>query len=383
MSQKKKKKKSRFSLIFALLIMLAGVGLIAYPTVSDMVVNYQLSRNIDQYNVALEGVEENFDEEWERAEEYNRYLAGRDLPLTISPEEKEYVETLLNPLGTGMIGSIEIPKIGVNIPIYYGTEEKQLQSGAGFWMGSSLPTGGPDTHTVLTAHTGLVRAKLFTDLDQLAEGDQFFIKVLDRVLAYEVDQRLIVDPDVMEPMYIQPGEDLVTLYTCYPYGVNTHRLLVRGHRIPYEEEMEDQGGLIEQIVKNGYSWLLAIPLLLLLWWMFHRRRKKKRASKDEILPVSVAVDALIGSKPKTGPWIRRIPVSIRRRHLRTRMIHPAEHHREQMQKDPSAYRRKKRPHHQVPISRKQNRRMEVSNAVKQRPVHPKAGTTRSKALGRN
>lgn len=279
---KTKKKQSRFGLILALLIMLGGAGLIFYPSISDMVVNYQLSRNIDQYNIGLEGVEENFDEEWRMAEEYNEYLATKDLQLTCSPKEREYVETLLNPLGSGMIGSIQIPKIGVNIPIYYGTEEQQLQAGAGFWMGSSLPTGGPSTHTVLTAHTGLVRAKLFTDIDKLKNGDQFFIRVLDRTLAYEVDQRMIVDPDEMEPMYIQPGEDLVTLYTCYPYGVNTQRLLVRGHRIPYEEEAEDSENLAEKLLKNYWIWILVILIiLLLLWWLLHRHRKKKKTKPQK------------------------------------------------------------------------------------------------------
>lgn len=173
-------------------------------------------------------------------------------------------------------------KIGVNIPIYYGTEEQQLRAGAGFWMGSSLPTGGPSTHTVLTAHTGLVRAKLFTDIDKLKNGDRFFIRVLDRTLAYEVDQRMIVDPDEMEPMYIQPGEDLVTLYTCYPYGVNTQRLLVRGHRIPYEEDPEDSENLAEKLLKNYWIWILVILIiLLLLWWLLHRHRKKKKTKPQK------------------------------------------------------------------------------------------------------
>lgn len=381
MTQKKKKKKKRFNLIFALLIMLSGVGVIAYPTISDWVVNYQLSQNIDQYNVALEGVEENFDEYWRLAEEYNRYLAGRDLQLTISPEEREYVETLLNPMGTGMIGTIVIPKIGVNIPIYYGTDEKQLQSGAGFWMGSSLPTGGPDTHTVLTAHTGLVRAKLFTDLDQLTTGDQFYIKVLDRVLAYEVDQRQIVDPDNLEPMYIQPGEDLVTLYTCYPYGVNTHRLLVRGHRIPYEEQLENQENLIEKLVKNGYAWFLILPLILLLWWM-RNKRKKKHSLKQDALPVPIGVDALPPKTSKNQVWIRRIPIYLRKRHLRTRLMNTAERNKARFNEDLHAFKRKQRPHHKVPIRRKPIRQMERLRDVRERPRHPKAVATQPKAQGR-
>lgn len=382
MSRKKKKKQSRFSLIFALLIMLGGVGLIAYPTISDLVVNYQLSQNLDKYNMALEGVEKNFDEEWCLAEEYNRYLAEKDLQLTCSPEEREYVETLLNPLGTGMIGSIEIPKIGVNIPIYYGTDEKQLQAGAGFWLGSSLPTGGPDTHTVLTAHTGLVRAKLFTDIDKLENGDQFFIKVLDRVLAYEVDQRLIVDPDEMEPMYIQPQQDLVTLYTCYPYGVNTQRLLVRGHRIPYEDQLEDQENLVEKLLKSGYGWLLGLALLLSVWWWLHRRRKK-RQKKEKIVPVPVLVDALEQKTPETGPWIRRVPVILRKRHLRTRLIFPPDQCKDQLKQDLAASSRKQKPAHQVPVSRRQPRRMEAGPKVRPGRIAPKASSVHSKALDRN
>lgn len=382
MSQKKKKTKKRslFSKILALLLMLTGIGVIPYPTISDMVVNYKLSQKIADYNTALEGEEENFDEFWRAAEEYNRYLASRNLPLTISPEEREYVETLLNPMGTGMIGSIEIPKIGVNIPIYYGTDEKQLQAGAGFWMGSSLPVGGPDTHAVLTAHTGLVRAKLFTDLDQLQNGDQFFIKVLDRVLAYEVDQRQVVDPDVLEPMYIQPGQDLVTLYTCYPYGVNTHRLLVRGHRIPYEEQLENEENQIVELAKNYGLYLLIIPVLLFLWWLRRllKRRKKKKSEK----PTPIAVDLIAAEKPKPGPWTRKVPVYLRKRHLKTRLMHPAVQNKDQLEKDDRTLRRKQRPHSQVPFDKKAERHQEWQKKVTKKPTDPKAGKPGGKALGK-
>ena len=137
-----------------------------------------------------------------------------------------------------MMGYIDIPKISVHLPIYQDTEESALQAGAGFWLGTSLPTGGPSTHCVLTAHNGLVRAKMFTDLDQLEIGDTFSLTILDRVLTYEVDQILVTEPEDISPLQIVEGEDYVTLYTCTPYGVNTHRLLVRGHRIPTPEDEE-------------------------------------------------------------------------------------------------------------------------------------------------
>lgn len=137
---------------------------------------------------------------------------------------------------TGMMGYVDIPKLGVHIPIYHGTEERALQSGAGFWYGTSLPVGGENTHCVLAAHNGLVKAKLFTDLDKLEVGDRFTLDVLNETFTYEVDQILVTLPEETEELYIQNGKDLVTLYTCTPYGVNTHRLLVRGHRVTEPEE---------------------------------------------------------------------------------------------------------------------------------------------------
>ena len=131
---------------------------------------------------------------------------------------------------------VDIPKIGVHVPIYHGTEERALQSGAGFWYGTSLPVGGENTHCVLAAHNGLVKAKLFTDLDKLEVGDRFTLDVLNETFTYEVDQILVTLPEETEELYVQNGKDLVTLYTCTPYGVNTHRLLVRGHRVTEPEE---------------------------------------------------------------------------------------------------------------------------------------------------
>lgn len=225
------KRKPGITTILILLLLLAGVGVLLYPTICDRITRWKLSREIGQYNQVAESARQDYSDLWKAAEEYNRYLAGKEFQFILSEEELELIPTLLNPGGNGMMGYITIPKIDVNLPIYQGTEEKELQSGAGWWMGSSLPTGGADTHCIITAHTGLVKAKMFTDVDQLVEGDTFTLSILDRELVYEVDQILVTEPEDMSELYIAEGEDYVTLYTCTPYGVNTHRLLVRGRRV--------------------------------------------------------------------------------------------------------------------------------------------------------
>lgn len=168
---------------------------------------------------------------WNAAEIYNKSLLDKQNQFVVSDEEKEYLWTLLNPLNTGMMGYIDIPNIDIHIPIYQGTEEKYLQSGAGMLLGSSLPTGGKSTHTVITAHNGLAKAKMFTDINKLKINDQFTITILDRTMTYEVEKIQVIEPENFEPLRIQKNRDLVTLYTCTPYGINTHRLLVTAHRI--------------------------------------------------------------------------------------------------------------------------------------------------------
>lgn len=177
--------------------------------------------------------------------------------LTPDEAEAERVFGLLNPDGgSHMLGYLEIPAINVELPVFRGTEERQLQAGAGWWIGTRLPTGGESTHCVITAHTGLAKAKLFTDLDQLAAGDRFTVTVLDRKLTYEVDQILVTEPDEVDALEIVEGEDYLTLYTCTPYGVNTHRLLVRGRRVQPEAEPLPE----ETAEKTPPRWA---PLLLL------------------------------------------------------------------------------------------------------------------------
>ncbi|MCD7783907.1 MAG: class C sortase [Firmicutes bacterium] len=229
--KKKRKRKLRFSTVLILLMLMAGLGVMLYPTSNDWYYRWKASRDIAQYNTVTEGSDVDYSEMWEAAEEYNRLLAENgNFTVYADSDMVDEISRYLNPLGTGMMGYIDIPAINVHIPIYQGTDEAALQAGAGFWLGTSLPTGGESTHCVLTAHSGLVKAKMFTDIDQLEIGDTFTITVLDRTLTYEVDQILVVEPDDFSALAIIDGEDHVTLYTCTPYGINTHRLLVRGTR---------------------------------------------------------------------------------------------------------------------------------------------------------
>ena len=202
--------------ILIAVIFLLGLGIFLYPHICDWYYQYQFNKAIAAYDrfqgIDCEGM-------IQAAREYNERLAKKEEQFLVPAEEREELDHLL-----------------VHIPIYHGTEERALQSGAGFWYGTSLPVGGENTHCVLAAHNGLVKAKLFTDLDKLEVGDRFTLDVLNETFTYEVDQILVTLPEETEELYIQNGKDLVTLYTCTPYGVNTHRLLVRGHRVTEPEE---------------------------------------------------------------------------------------------------------------------------------------------------
>lgn len=250
------KKKLSLSTVLIAVLIICGLGLILYPTLSDMYATRQYNKEIEAYNAerTRETAERNA-KLWADAEEYNRDLLKKTEQFSVSSEELTRVEGLLNPLGNGMMGYVNIPKIDVALPVYQGTDEKELQSGAGWWIGSSLPTGGESTHCIITAHTGLSKAKLFTDIDQLEVGDRFSLTILDRTLVYEVDQILVTEPTDFEPLYIVEGKDYATLYTCTPYGVNTHRLLVRGVRV------DDAPAAAE---KTGVNWKLIVGVVLLL-----------------------------------------------------------------------------------------------------------------------
>lgn len=268
--------------IFIVLLLLVGLGVLLYPTMSDWYVRWTLSKEIGNYNAVMEGEGEDFSALWEEAEAYNQYLLGKDFQFAMEDGEQNYVQTLLNPMGNGMMGYIDIEKIGVHLPVFQGTDETMLQSGAGWWLGSSLPTGGKGTHCIITAHTGLVKAKLFTDIDRLEVGDTFSLSVLDRDMYYVIDQVVIVEPDEIEELLIDPEQDYVTLYTCYPYGVNTQRLLVRGVRT--------QPPAVEQVTpaetETDWLWIVILAVclllaLLILLLILLLRRKKRRAEDNQ------------------------------------------------------------------------------------------------------
>ena len=249
-----------------LLTLLAGVCLLLYPVVSDCWNTAHATRAVANYEEDVQKMEEDrYQAMWEEAEAYNRSLAGRDaLPAGLTEEEKDRYDRLLDVDGSGMMGYLEVPSIHLTLPVYHGTEEAVIQVAAGHLEWSSLPVGGEGTHCVLSGHRGLPSARLFTNLDQLMEGDRFMLHVLDRVLTYEVDQILTVEPDDLSALAIQDGKDLCTLMTCTPYGVNTHRLLVRGHRVDGQTEEVSVTGDAVQVEPLVVAPLAAIPVLLVL-----------------------------------------------------------------------------------------------------------------------
>jgi len=229
--------KKKGSTIILILIFIAGLAVMAYPTVSDYWNSFHSSRAIMSYTEAVSAIsEEEYDRLYAEAEAYNRKILERGNPFAVSDEEKKEYESLLNIGGNGIMGYIEIPEIKVSLPIYHGTSESVLQVAVGHLEWTSLPVGGASTHCVMSGHRGLPSAKLFTDLDRIVEGDRFLLYILDEVLTYEVDQILIVLPEDVSALQISRDMDYCTLVTCTPYGINTHRILVRGHRVETESE---------------------------------------------------------------------------------------------------------------------------------------------------
>jgi len=270
-------KKVSFSTIILILVFLAGLSLLLYPTVS----NYWNSRHQSQAIVAYtqqvdEMDQESYDQYWEDARHYNERLPFKEDRYFISRDERLEYESLLNVSGTGIMGYIEIPAIQCSLPIYHGTSEDDLQVAVGHIEGTSLPVGGPGTHCVLSGHRALPSAKLFTDLDQLSEGEIFTLSVLDEELTYEVDQILIVEPNNLDALEIDPEQDYCTLVTCTPYGINTHRLLVRGHRIVPEDGTARVTADAVQIEPWLVAPLVAMPMLLALLIVLLIPRKDRK-----------------------------------------------------------------------------------------------------------
>lgn len=265
-----------FSLI---LVFLIGLSLLLYPSVSDYWNSLHQTRAIATYAEEVANLnQDQYDEIWAAAESYNASLTDRVNAYQLSDAQKEEYQQLLNVSGLGVMGYIEIPEIDVSLPICHGTEDSVLQVAVGHLEWTSLPVGGESTHCVLSGHRGLPSAKLFTDLDKLREGDIFLLRVLDEILTYEVDQILIVEPQDTAALEIAEGEDYCTLVTCTPYGINTHRLLVRGHRIDNIEEVKTVRVTADavQIEPMLVAPVVAIPMLLILLilLLLPRRRKK-------------------------------------------------------------------------------------------------------------
>ena len=245
--RRKKTEKKQFYIgdIFRVIGLIIAFSVLLYPTVSNYLYEKNGSKVISAYDEnAVRLSESDKREMLEAARQYNEELLGNiellDPFSSIKKEVDERYQSLLNVNGSGMIGYIRIPKINIELPIYHGTSEAVLQAGVGHFWGTSLPVGGESTHTVLTGHRGLPTKTLFTNIDKLEVGDIFYIKVLDETLAYQIDQILTVLPQETDSLSIEPGKDYATLVTCTPFAINTHRLLVRGERIPYEEATKQE-----------------------------------------------------------------------------------------------------------------------------------------------
>lgn len=273
--------KKHLSTILLVLALLAGVSLLLYPSVSDYWNSMHATQAVTDYAQQVENMDHTkYDQMLQAAADYNRSLLERSSDYALTDAQKQQYEELLSLDDSGMIGYIEIPEIKVQLPIYHGTSDGVLQIAVGHLDWTSLPVGGESTHCVLSGHRGLPSATLFTNLDRLDKGDTFIIRVLDEVLTYEVDQILIVEPDDVSALTIEDGKDLCTLVTCTPYGINSHRLLVRGHRV---ENADDAAAIrvtsdairIESVIVAPF---VAMPFLfiLLLVLLFGGKKKETR-----------------------------------------------------------------------------------------------------------
>ena len=285
--------KSKTSKLMIGIIFLAGLSLLLYPFVANQWNNYRQKQLISSYEQTVSQKEASngidYDAELKKAEAYNEALLPSILPDSFaiadaSEEDQTYMNTL-NIAGDEMMGIVEIPKIDIKLPIYHTTKEDVLKQAAGHLEGSSLPIGGKSTHSVISAHRGLPSASLFTDLDQLKKGDHFLIHVLNKTLCYEVDKISVVKPEETSALAVEEGKDLVTLLTCTPYGVNTERLLVRGHRVPYvEQEVADEKTPLSGISlhTNYLLWvIIGLVITTIFILVLYLKEKKLQKKKNE------------------------------------------------------------------------------------------------------
>ena len=284
----KRIKKRVLRKLFIGLLFLLSFSILLYPTVSTLWNEYRSRKLISDYSSAARNMDQDeYEAVRKEAEEYNLQHKSNTI-VDAFDEENNYVlthpyDTLLNPSGNGVMGYMEIPRISQTLVIYHGTGAAELEQGIGHVEGTSLPIGGENTHTVLAGHRGLSHNKLFTDLDQMKEGDMIFLHVLDDVLAYEVDAINVVLPEQTEYLAIEEGRDLCTLITCTPYGVNSHRLLVRGTRVPYTEEMVKEeakkANFFDQMDVSLKALLCGLCAITVIWiFLWLKRRKDEKTS---------------------------------------------------------------------------------------------------------
>ncbi|MEZ3434846.1 MAG: class C sortase [Lachnospiraceae bacterium] len=288
--------KRKISTVLFGLLFLIGFGILAYPTVANQWNTYRQSRLISGYDDAVSQMtEEDFDDAWTAARGYNQTFAENSILSDVfGIDEADDIKTteywkVLNVGGDGIMGYITIPKINIKLAVYHGTDTDVLQTGVGHLNGTKLPVGGESNHSVLSAHRGLPSAKLFTDIDQLKERDRFYLHILDEDMAYEVDRILpMVDKDdydaLEEALKVEEGQDYVTLFTCTPYGVNSHRLLVRGHRVPYDGELETTPTQsMVQAIQNYYMLylLLGLGVTVLAIFVMRRIMRAREAKRTE------------------------------------------------------------------------------------------------------
>ena len=280
----KKKKSDTWTNILLVFILLAGLSLLLYPSVSDYWNSFRQSQVISNYAETMHEIDpDRYKHLIESARAYNATLIDRPNAYLLSEEQQRQYEELLDVSGIGAMGYIEIPTIQCSIPIYHGTSDAVLNIAVGHLEWTSLPVGGESTHCVLSGHRGLPSAKLFSDLDKVDVGDIFILRILDEILTYEVDQIKIVEPHVTENLLIEEGKDYCTLVTCTPYGINTHRLLVRGHRIdniPQAKKIRITADAI-QIKPILVAPILATPVLLVLLIMLMIPTKPKNNRRSD------------------------------------------------------------------------------------------------------
>lgn len=285
--------KKNISKFFIIILFLGGLSLLLYPFVANQWNNHRQKKLMGNYNDVIAAKEAagqiDYEAEWKKAEDYNAALLPSVLPDSFSDAEKsdgdDAYTACLNIAGDGIMGAVEIPKIKITLPIFHTVNEDVLEQAAGHLEGSSLPVGGESTHAVISAHRGLPSAALFTDLDKLGKGEHFLIHVLDDTLCYEVDKITVVEPEQTKDLSVESGQDLVTLLTCTPYGVNSHRLLVRGHRVPYDPKAldDEKVPLSDMSLHTSYLlWVIvgiAVTALFIIF-MYRRERKRVKLAKE-------------------------------------------------------------------------------------------------------